>query len=66
MGKNPHAVKLGSLGGKKRAQRLSAEERRRIASKAGRTRSTKLSPEERRRIAMLGVKARQKKRGRTK
>lgn len=61
MKKNPHAVALGSLGGKRRAEKLSAEELRGIASKAGKARSKKLSGAERRRIAMLGVAARRKK-----
>jgi hypothetical protein len=60
--KNPHAVALGKLGGTRRAQKLSPEERSRIAAKAGRARSNKLSKAERRRIAMLGVKARRKRR----
>jgi hypothetical protein len=42
LAKNPHAVALGRLGGKKggrvRADRLTAERRREIASKAARTR----------------------------
>jgi hypothetical protein len=41
-GKNPHAVELGRLGGKKggvsRAQKLSAEERKQIAQKAAQAR----------------------------
>jgi len=41
-GKNPHAVALGRLGGKKggpaRAKRLTPEERREIARKAARAR----------------------------
>lgn len=41
-GKNPHAVALGKLGGKKggdtRAQRLSPERRQQIAQHAARTR----------------------------
>jgi hypothetical protein len=41
-GKNPHAVALGKLGGKKggpaRAKKLTAEQRREIARKAARAR----------------------------
>jgi hypothetical protein len=44
-GKNPHAVALGRLGGKKggkaRAERLTPEQRREIARKAARARWTK-------------------------
>lgn len=57
--KNPNAVALGKLGGKARAESMSAQQRSEIARRAGRARLTKLSAEERRRIAMLGVKARQ-------
>ncbi len=46
-GKNPHAVALGQLGGKKggkaRARKLSAERRREIARKAALTRWGKIS-----------------------
>lgn len=60
--KNPHAVALGRLGGKKRAQMLSAAERKRIAHKAANARMTKMTAEERRRVAMMGVEAKRKKR----
>ena len=47
-GKNPHAVALGRLGGKKggkaRAEQLTKEERREIARKAARIRWGKDSP----------------------
>ena len=62
MKKNPHAVALGRLGGRQRAENLTPVQRRKIASNAGKTRTKKLSAEERRRIAMLGVAARRKKR----
>lgn len=60
--KNPHAVALGRLGGTKRAQKLSAAERKRIAHKAANARMTTMTAEERRRVAMMGVEARRKKR----
>jgi general stress protein YciG len=60
-GKNPHAVALGSLGGKARAKELSPEERTKIARGAGRksakARMEKLSPERRREIARKAGKA---------
>ncbi len=56
--KNPAAVALGKLGGKARAESLTAEERTAIASKAAIQRAKSLTRAERRRIAMLGVKAR--------
>ncbi len=39
--KNPDAVRLGSLGGKARAKRLSAAERKRIARIGGQARQGK-------------------------
>jgi hypothetical protein len=60
--KNPHAAALGRLGGKARAEKLTAKQISKIASKAGKVRSKKLSPEERSRIAALGAKARWQKR----
>jgi hypothetical protein len=59
---NPHAVALGKLGGKARAEKLSAAERSAIASKAGNARTSSLTPAERKRIATLAVKAREAKR----
>ena len=61
--KNPNAVALGALGGKKRAQVLSATERTRIATTAGQKRWNKVSKEERSRIAKRAVEARWKKKG---
>jgi hypothetical protein len=63
---NPHAVALGKLGGKKRAEKLSAAERSEIASKGGNARTEKLTPAERSRIAKLAVEAREKKRAKAK
>jgi hypothetical protein len=60
--KNPHAVALGRLGGTKRAETLTAAERKRIAHKAAKARMTTMTAEERRRVAMLGVEAKRKKR----
>ncbi len=60
--KNPAAVALGKLGGRARADNLTAEERSEIARKGAMARTAKLTPAERKRIAMLGVKARQTKR----
>jgi hypothetical protein len=62
---NPHAVALGKLGGKARAEKLSESERKAIASKAGSARSSKLTKAERVRIAKLAVKAREEKRAKT-
>ena len=60
--KNPHAVALGSLGGKKRAEVLSPEERRRIGQaggkKGGAARATKLTQERRSEIAKKAAAAR--------
>jgi len=58
--KNPHAVALGSLGGKRRAQRLTREERSAIASKASRAAQKQVTPEQRRRWGLAGAKARWK------
>jgi hypothetical protein len=60
--KNPHAIALGSLGGKARAEHLSDVEIAKIASKGGRARAEKLSATERRQIAGLAVAARERKR----
>ena len=46
MAKNPHAVALGRLGGKRRAEVLSKEERVEIARTAGLARVTRASAEE--------------------
>ena len=67
--KNPHAVALGSLGGKARAEKLSAVQRSEIAREAGRAggrgRKAKLSPERQSEIAAIagrvGGKARAEK-----
>lgn len=56
--KNPHAVALGSLGGKARAKRLSKTERAAIAGKAGKARLTALSKAKRSEVARLAAKAR--------
>src|SRR5439155_21375298 len=56
--KNPAAAALGALGGKARAENLSAAELSKIGKKGAAARAKKLSAAERRRIAMLGVKAR--------
>jgi hypothetical protein len=58
MQKNPHAVALGSLGGKKRAVSLSAVERQKIASKAGSSRWEGVSKERRSLLAKRLAKAR--------
>jgi len=60
--KNPHAVALGRLGGRARAESLSAEERAESASEAGRARFAKMSAEERSRLAKRLVAARERKR----
>jgi hypothetical protein len=60
--KNPHAVALGKLGGKKRAEVLSAEEQSEIGRKAGRVggraRAAKLSSKRRSEIARQAAAAR--------
>jgi hypothetical protein len=60
--KNPHAVALGSLGGKKRAEVLSAEERKSIGQEGGKkggpARAFKLSKERRSEIAKKAAAAR--------
>jgi hypothetical protein len=56
------AVTLGRLGGKARAEKLSAERRSEIASKAGRSRTKKLTPADRKRVAKLAAEARWQKR----
>jgi hypothetical protein len=56
--KNPNAVALGSLGGKRRAQRLTKEERALIARKASRAAQKKVTPEQRRRWGRAGAKVR--------
>jgi hypothetical protein len=64
--KNPHAVALGRLGGKKggpaRAAKLTPEQRTKSARKAGKAsgiaRMTSLTPERRREIARAASQAR--------
>jgi hypothetical protein len=62
MVKNPHAVALGSLGGKARAEALSEDELSRIGRKAGKkggkARANSLTKEERKRIAKTAAAAR--------
>jgi hypothetical protein len=58
--KNPNAVALGSLGGKRRAQRLSKNEQVAIARKASRAAQKKVTPEQRHRWGLAGAKARWK------
>jgi hypothetical protein len=60
--KNPNAQALGSLGGKARAENLSAAELAEIAQKGGKARAEKLTAAERIRIAKLAVAARERKR----
>jgi hypothetical protein len=60
--KNPNAVRLGSLGGKARAAKLSAADRKMIAEKAAAERNKSLSAADRKRIAKLAVEARERKR----
>ena len=56
--KNPNAVALGRLGGKKRAENLSQEERSRISRKASRAAKAKITPEQRREWGRAGAQAR--------
>jgi hypothetical protein len=56
--KNPNAVALGKLGGKKRAESLTKEERSQIARKASRAAQKKITPEQRRKWGLAGAKAR--------
>jgi len=62
LGKNPAAVELGRLGGKKggkaRAAALSSEERSAIASKAGKARMQTITAKRRREIARKAAEAR--------
>lgn len=66
--KNPHAVALGRLGGavggRARAQALTAEQRQAIAQRAGIARSQGLSPEARRDLARRAALARWRRRDR--
>jgi hypothetical protein len=59
--KNPNAVALGRLGGKKRSEVLTPEEKAEIGKKAGQfggpARAAKLSPERRSEIARKAGKA---------
>ena len=59
--KNPNAVALGRLGGKKRAASLSKEERSRIARKASRAAKGKITSEQRREWGRAGANVRWKK-----
>jgi hypothetical protein len=67
MAKNPHAVALGSLGGKARAENLSKDEVVAISRKAGKVggkaRAAKLSAKKRKEIARNAAAARWKKPG---
>ena len=69
MAKNPHAVALGSLGGKARAKALSEKELSRIGreagKKGGKARAANLSKEERKQIAKTAAAARWDKKKRT-
>ena len=64
MAKNPHAVALGSLGGKARAENLTKDELAGISQKAGKVggkaRAAKLSPKKRKEIAKAAAAARWK------
>jgi hypothetical protein len=64
--KNPHAQALGALGGQARAEQLSDDRLKQIASKGGKARAVQLSAAERRRIAKLAVAARERKRAQAK
>jgi hypothetical protein len=59
--KNPNAVALGRLGGTKRAESLTKEERTRIARKASRAAQKKITPEQRRKWGLAGAKERWEK-----
>ena len=56
--KNPNAVALGRLGGLKRAETLSEDQRKEIAQKAVAARNDRLSPAERSDIARKAAAAR--------
>ncbi|MBZ5626274.1 MAG: hypothetical protein LAQ69_47460 [Acidobacteriia bacterium] len=62
MGKNPHAVALGRLGGRATAESLSDAEKSEIGKKAGAVggpaRAAALSPKRRREIARKAAEAR--------
>jgi len=60
--KNPHAVALGKLGGKARAQSTSPEQRKEWARLGGRARAENLTAADRKRIAKQAVAARERKR----
>lgn len=60
--KNPHAVALGSLGGRVRMKGLSSGERSNLSKRGGTARAKKLSAKQRSRIAKLAVVARERKR----
>lgn len=56
--KNPNAVALGSRGGKKRAERLSADELSVIGKKGAKERLKKVGSSKRQEIALKAAKAR--------
>jgi hypothetical protein len=56
--KNPNAVALGSMGGKARAERLSANELSTIGKKGAKERQKSLSSSQRQEIARKAVKTR--------
>ena len=62
MAKNPHAVALGRLGGKARAESLTKDALVAISAKAGsvggKARAAKLSAKQRKAIAKAGAEAR--------
>ena len=59
--KNIHAVALGRLGGKRRAEVLSPQELSEIGKHGARQRLTKLSKAQRSRIASIGAQKRWQK-----
>ena len=56
--KNPAAVELGRLGGKARAEALSAADRKRIAGEAGKKSREKMTIKRRTKIARKAARAR--------
>ena len=58
--KGPPLDEIGSLGGKRRAERLSKKDREASASNAGKASAQKLTPEERRQRAKMAAQARWK------
>jgi hypothetical protein len=63
--KNPHAVALGTLGGKRRAEVLTVDQKQDIAKKGGlvggKARARSLSKAQRSKIARIAAEARWKK-----